>query len=212
MNIHSSHGGNPAPSVRLRFTDFDGMAGEGYQLYTQDDTWHFAWLSAMDCTFGGSSLYFAGPDHLGLTNNLFDRVFLQFLSDPAVSFYNNLVRGGDWMTFNLSTNLWAFHDNVFDSLGLADDGTSRQSNNVYVATADRLTPTNGTEIITNTFPWVTGPLGRYYQPEGNPLINSGSRNATNAGLYHYCTTTNQAKEGASTVDRGLHLGRPMTGW
>jgi hypothetical protein len=36
------------------------------------------------------------------------------------------------------------------------------------------------------------------------LIDSGSRYATNAMLYHYCTTTNQVKETSSKVDMGFH--------
>ena len=41
-------------------------------------------------------------------------------------------------------------------------------------------------------------------PASSPLINAGSMNATNAGLYHYTTTTNQVKETNSVVDIGFH--------
>ncbi len=36
------------------------------------------------------------------------------------------------------------------------------------------------------------------------LINAGSRNATNAGLYHYTVLTSQVKETNTTVDIGFH--------
>jgi hypothetical protein len=37
-----------------------------------------------------------------------------------------------------------------------------------------------------------------------PLFNSGSQNATNAGLYHYTMVTNQTREFTTTVDVGFH--------
>jgi len=58
--------------------------------------------------------------------------------------------------------------------------------------------------ITNGFLYQTAALGSYFQPTNSVLINAGSRNATNAGLYHFCTTTNQWKETNSIVDIGLH--------
>jgi hypothetical protein len=36
------------------------------------------------------------------------------------------------------------------------------------------------------------------------LIDAGSHFAADAGLYYFTTTTNQAEEGASTVDIGFH--------
>ena len=57
----------------------------------------------------------------------------------------------------------------------------------------------------------TGPLGDCYYPANGSLtslaslINAGSQYATNAGLYHYTTTTNQVKETNSVVDIGFHL-------
>jgi hypothetical protein len=54
-----------------------------------------------------------------------------------------------------------------------------------------------------SFVYSTGPLGDYYHFT-NSLIDAGSRNATNAGLYHYTVITNQVKEGSSQVDIGFH--------
>ena len=56
----------------------------------------------------------------------------------------------------------------------------------------------------------TGPLGPYYYPTNGGfysltnLLNAGSTWATNAALYHFTTTVNQVKEGATKVDIGFH--------
>ena len=67
----------------------------------------------------------------------------------------------------------------------------------------------------------TGSLGGYYFPTAGSstsftnLLNTGSRAASAAGLYHYTTTTNNVKESSSTVDIGFHSvavngsGQPM---
>jgi hypothetical protein len=47
-------------------------------------------------------------------------------------------------------------------------------------------------------------LAIYYQPTNSPLLNAGSTNATNAGLYWFTTTTNQMRETNSVVDLGPH--------
>jgi hypothetical protein len=53
-----------------------------------------------------------------------------------------------------------------------------------------------------------GWLGRFYLPTNltshSVLFNSGSQNATNAVLYHFCVATNQVKETNSVVDIGYH--------
>jgi hypothetical protein len=51
---------------------------------------------------------------------------------------------------------------------------------------------------------VLGPLGNFYQPTNSPLINAGSQNAADAGLFHFTITTNQVKETNSQVDIGFH--------
>src|SRR5439155_543308 len=58
-------------------------------------------------------------------------------------------------------------------------------------------------VVLTNFTYAVGPLGSYYQLSTN-LLNKGSRNATNAGLYHFTCSTNQVKETNSTVDIGFH--------
>src|SRR5206468_1009630 len=57
--------------------------------------------------------------------------------------------------------------------------------------------------VTNLY-WQVGPLGNYYLPTNSALINAGSRNATNAGLYHSTVRVDQTKETNSVVDIGFH--------
>ena len=78
--------------------------------------------------------------------------------------------------------------------------------------------------ILTALDYQAGPLGPYYYSTNPPgagatnlynLLNSGSRTADLAGLYHYTTTTNQVKETNSVVDIGMHYvavdgnGRPV---
>ncbi len=66
-------------------------------------------------------------------------------------------------------------------------------------------PVNAGDISTNTFAFVSGALGDFYQPTNSILVNTGSVMADLAGLYHhYTTTTNQMKETNSIVDIGYH--------
>jgi hypothetical protein len=56
---------------------------------------------------------------------------------------------------------------------------------------------------------VSGPLGTHYYPASgtnlNALINQGSRNATNAGLFHFTTLAAAgSRETNSIVDIGFH--------
>jgi hypothetical protein len=70
--------------------------------------------------------------------------------------------------------------------------------------SDRLTPTNANDRVVSGFGFEPGPLGRYYLPTNSLLLNAGSQNATNLGLYHYTVLVNQTQETNSTVDIGYH--------
>jgi hypothetical protein len=105
------------------------------------------------------------------------------------------------------------YDNWFDNT-LIVKGTQSEpfihDYNGYVTNKNRLTSPNGAHdlILTNTPAYLTSSLERYYFPTNDGmlslLINAGSRNSTNAGLYHFTTTTNQVKETNSIVDIGFH--------
>ncbi len=71
----------------------------------------------------------------------------------------------------------------------------------------RLSPTKTTDKVVSTFNFqssASDPSRPFYLPTGSSLINAGSQSASLSGLFHYTTTTDQAKEGSSLVDIGLH--------
>ncbi len=75
--------------------------------------------------------------------------------------------------------------------------------NAYLHGATNIDYTNNHDIWTN-ITWQPGPLGSYYQPTNSPLLNNGSTNASNLGLFHYAVTTNSTVEGSNVVSRGYH--------
>jgi len=68
---------------------------------------------------------------------------------------------------------------------------------------NRFYPTNANDMVLTSFTYAPGALGGYYQSSTN-LCDMGSRNATNASLYHYTVRLDQTKETNSTVDIGFH--------
>jgi hypothetical protein len=123
--------------------------------------------------------------------------------------YNNLFRWGGLTFARNGSATWIFKDNFFDRSTITATSTLTHDYNGYVTNNNRLSPNGANDkILTNNPIYITGLLGRYYYPTSggllNVLLDAGSRNATNATLYHYTTTTNQAKEAASTVDIGFH--------
>ena len=78
----------------------------------------------------------------------------------------------------------------------------QRSNNGFVnASATSIQGANNVSVP--TFAYASGPFGRWYQ-SGTAFVNAGSRTAAAAGLYHHTTQADQAKEGATQVDIGLH--------
>jgi hypothetical protein len=67
-------------------------------------------------------------------------------------------------------------------------------------------PVGGTSniIVTSGFNWQTSWLGSFYLPPGSSNLNAGDASATNYGLYHFTTRTNQVTQGDATVDIGYH--------
>jgi hypothetical protein len=185
---------------------FQVIHGNGGTQFFQDCLLH-------GCYF--TEAVVSGPSYsVTYTNNLFDRCIWQSGSANGVfaAFYNNLFRGGSCM-FN-STNAvvpWYVRDNLFDQANLSGSAVGTNyilcSNNGFTAgTTNYLGGTNNrTNLVAD---YQGGPLGNYYYPTngGNlsQLINTGSRSAASAGLYHYTVTTNQVVEGTNTVSIGYH--------
>ena len=144
------------------------------------------------------SVYLESTENVGFTNNLFERTSLTFLHSGNLDFYNNLVRTGAVVVYNQYAAAWTLKDNVFLQTTIEEDGSATPSHNAYVGTTSRLTPTNGSEVVLSDFTFAAGPLGNYYQISTN-FLDRGSRNATNAGLYHFTASTNNQREASSTV-------------
>jgi hypothetical protein len=108
--------------------------------------------------------------------------------------------------YGATSDLWKIYDNAFDTCTfILSSHSVTNGNNAYINCANRLNPTNVSDVVLTNFTYQAGPLGNYYQPTNSALINAGSvTNAGLVGLYHYTTTTNQVKETNSVVDIGYH--------
>ena len=199
--------GSVRPTAQFRFTDFDGMSNCGNHLFTFCTNWAFSSMLVQDCSFNSGSVNWecAPTTSLSLKNNLFERVSSFWYDVPQIDFYNNLYRYGSIFTVNFGTNNWTVKDNAFDSTSITDIGSAlTAAYNAYIGMGtNRFNPTNANDKVLTSFTYDAGPLGGYYHVSTN-LINVGSRNATNAGLYHHTVVLDQTKETNSTVDIGFH--------
>jgi hypothetical protein len=195
--------------ARFRLTDFSMPANGNDHLYAGATNLTF---TVQDCQFHGGKLTAIEPD-VTLLNNLFNRVSLTLSANknPFTALVRNCtLAGGSLWASNAVGCAWTFTDNLFDTTNLVQSGAITHNYNAYLTNAVRLTPNGANDVlltVTNTA-YDTGWLGRFYLPTNltshSPLFNSGSQNATNAGLYHFTTTTNQVKETNSVVDIGFH--------
>jgi hypothetical protein len=210
--VSVSSGTAPAPQARFAFTTWSLLGGNGNHFYGAPGSAVTTPFSFKDCQFGGGG-FFVHRASTSLTNCLWERVALDLedkVTGPTRYLYNNLFRGGQFLVDPYSSGTWFIKDNLFDQTTIIQSGQSIDHGyNGYVTNANRLQPNQpGTDqVLTSTnLDYRVGPLGRYYYPTNggqlSRLIDAGSRNATNAGLYHYTTTTN--KEAATTVDIGFH--------
>jgi hypothetical protein len=204
--------GTNAATVKYRFTEFNALNGDWhfYTGYNNANNWRIADLDIRDCFFyGGYCLLAPGPQtntNFRLINNLFVRTKIEYKYDSITTILNNTFSGGAiGVYFNTLTNLLlrdcALIDckttRFFVSAGLSND------HNAYINQTNYFVSTGTGDILTN-IAFVAGPLGNYCQTSNSPLINAGSQSATNVGLYHYTTTTNQIRETNSIVDMGFH--------
>lgn len=211
-----THGNSEA---RFRFTEFANMVADGATVYFGKNwvnwEWSHSWLYNLSINFKATN----SSQTVGITNNVIewgDATLQRSNSSSAFHLRNNLFRRHSLDIANLNSSS-TIKDNLFDTGSIFTNGTTvTHSYNAYYLM------TNGTSYATNALPGLGnnlpltsltyqtepygryGPIGRYYQPTNSLLINAGSQNATNAGLYHFTCTTNQVKETNSTVDIGPH--------
>lgn len=195
-------------TLQLNFTSLDGASGYGYHLYHYD-SWNLTNVTVRNCRFSAGSVYIHDTSTnrtFRFNNNLFDRVGTTFYGNVTLDLYNSLFRGNGLNLHHLSSGVFTVRDNDFDGVALnqAIGTASTHDHNAYINGTSQLTPTNANDIVLTSLAYQTGALGKYYQPTNSALIDIGSRNATNAGLYHFTVLTNQVKETNTTVDIGFH--------
>jgi hypothetical protein len=155
---------------------------------------------------------------VALTNNVFERCTLDFYAGVAssmptvVTLQNSLHYGGS-LSLRSPQNpngAWRAYDNLFDGSTLVKTGAVAAVSHGYNGYRG-VAAWGGTGDKTLTIAdYQTGPLGSYYYPTNGAsggltnLLNTGSTWATNVGLYHFTTTTNQVKEAGTKVDIGFH--------
>lgn len=201
------------PDITLQFTTIVAPVGSQYTINTPfNRVFHSLTLRNCEIYGAGSLIYIPVSDpsigaSLTLQNNLFQNN--SFYAYDYVDIYanNNLFTGADTnYTLSFYVTPVSFQNNVFDRYQtfVSADGALH---NAYVNNATNwygdITQSQDT-IVTTDFIWQSGPLGDYYQPTDSPLIDVGSTNADQIGLYHYTTLTNQVKETNSIVDIGYH--------
>ena len=193
-------------------------------LFVRDCPWRGVYLLA-------SSISSLDPGNLSLvalTNNLLERCSLYFQNalSGANPYSNNLqviLRNNLFWQGALSLNYyvgpvnptWQVQDDLFDLCGTTfwtDYGSGYVTRSYNGFTTNTVNALGGSSNKTNLVAdYQTGPLGPYYYPTNGGsysltnLIDAASTWATNVGLYHFTTTTNQVKEAGTKVDIGFHL-------
>jgi len=201
-----------APIVRGTFLRASTMASEQGNHFAYNDGFLNVQLTHSEVWNGGVGGTGTYSELLSLTNCLFDRcVMTVYGSDASVAMRNVLMRGGKLTITRNGGSTW-----LVDIKNSAFDGTTvsvnRGSNtnsafydyNAFKTNFTRLVPVGAHDVFVTNFNWQVGPLGNWYQSPGSSLINAGSVTADIAGLYHFTTQTNQAKDANSQVDIGYH--------
>jgi hypothetical protein len=195
--------------VRLQFADFTSLTHNGIHFYFGNYLKTFAMSHSQVRGGVASAVYYGGQFRsIGWTNNLFERASIEVAAyQPlAAYFYNNLFFEGS-LYFNDQGPTqfhWQVRDNVFDKVTLVNSGNYLGAwKNRFVSPTQPL-PTSEQGIMISRPVYEAGPFGRYYLPNGSPLIDAGSRTANAAALHHFTTGVFRDKEGNSQVDIGLH--------
>ncbi len=199
-----------SPEIHARFTKFSVLATEGHMR----DDYGYLILRANHCEFYSGSVG-AYIISFYLTNCLSERcAFGQITGWPGtgVAMRNCTLRGANFGIDRYASAMpVSVRDTAFDGTAISvNDGYASNpsvtdyANNAFLTTGERTTPTNLYDVLVTNFNWQTGSLGNRYLPTNSTLINAGSRNATNAGLFHFTVLTNNVKETNTIVDIGFH--------
>lgn len=162
--------------------------------------------------FNGNFFWVPFPGaSMSMTNCLLDRCSLQIdelsYQTNAVSFANCLFHN-DQIALSGTTNFTypiAFTNCFFDTTNISRGSAAFAAdyNAYFTNNPHRFTNTHDVLLATNISPFISGPLGDFYQGITN-LIDLGSGTADQFGLYHFTVQTNQITETNSITDIGYH--------
>jgi len=203
---------NNAPILRGTFLRASTMASEQGNHFAYNDGFLNVQLTHSEVWNGGVGGTGTYSELLSLTNCLFDRcVMTVYGSSASLAMRNVLMRGGKLTINHTASSAWPADvtDSAFDGTKISLNSGSNTNlihydYNAFKTNSNRLSPYGVHDVIVTNFNWQVGPLGNWYQPSSGPLVNTGSVTADIAGLYHFTTQVNQAKEANSQVDIGYH--------
>ncbi len=199
----SDYGAGPA-TINCRFTDFSGLARD-----TTEVNGYTAVFNLQDSQFHGGYIWDTSSV-VNLTNCLLERVncTLWTITNTPPGIRNNLFYWGSLWFAPQATNP-IVRDCLFDHTSIT--GGNDAGYNAFVTGANTLSPSNATDLILSASPaYQAGPLGLYYVPTNNAVVNGDTNiTADQAGLYHYTMYTNivggtEIKETNSWLDIGFH--------
>ena len=207
----NAHDVTRSPEIWAKFTKFSVLAYD--ENHFRDDNGYLI-VRATHSEFlsGGAGGYILS---LYLTNCLMDRIAVAQntgWTNTAFAFRNVTFHGGD-LSYNRTASPMpvTIRDSSFDGTTFsvadaynANPAVTDYAYNAFLTTGPFSTPTNSHDVRITNFNWQVSVLGNYYLPTNSALISVGSRNATNAFLYHFTTLTNQVKETNTVVDIGYH--------
>lgn len=187
-----------------RFTEFIVPGRQSIGTFLAGGSTPAGYISFRHSSFLGGTMGL-GALNCEVFNCLFDRGTVSGTTAGTNTFFNNtFLDGSADFTTPPSVGSITIKDNLFVRSSLSSTNSVTHSHNGYLTNYSRLSPAHSNDVVVTSLEFETGALGAYYLPTNSAFINAGSRNATNAGLYHFTTATNQTKEGTSTVDFGLH--------
>ena len=196
------------PNGTFQFSKFTAPAFGGWHFNHNGSTAYNSLTLQNSEVYGGTN-NFSGATNLStanLQNNLFYRSSIfasNAVTQTSLAFSNSLIYGGSLALSKPSSGAWYFYNNDVDSCSVATNSTITNGFNAFINSPVALSGTSNL-ISTNPIIYQTGALGSFYQPTNSPLLDAGSTTADQAALYHFTTTTNQAKEANSIVDIGYH--------
>jgi hypothetical protein len=206
---------SPPPTAQFHFTSFNQMAADSLWNAAPNSLAPGEW-TLRDCQITGGNI--EGPDRSSndlavWSNNLFQNAALSFDSNQpfTIQFWNNTFINGLFQLGGPSGS-YHFRDNFFNGTVLAQEAPVDHDYNAYRANAPRWAPeAPHDQILESTASsrdYAPGTLGPYYVPsDGSPLralLDSGSRTASEAGLYHHTLRVTDLPEYEGPVDIGFH--------